>query len=71
MTRINKSDSERTILITAYKYLNDDKTTTLIDSQGNSIEMSDFELGQRVEVNGLELSGGMIVGDQIQIKPRR
>ncbi len=74
---INQGDNpnivvaEKIILITEYKYLNEIQSTELIDKYGNAIEISDLELGQRVIVDGLELSDEIIVGEQIQVKPKK
>ncbi len=63
--------AEKTILIAEYKYSNEIQSTQLMDNHGNAIEISDFEIGQRVIVNGLEFSDEIIVGQQIQVKPKK
>ncbi len=74
---INQGDSpnvvvaEKIILITEYEYLNEIQSTQLIDKNGNTIEISDFEIGQRVILNGLKLSDEIIVGEEIQVKPQK
>jgi hypothetical protein len=73
---INQGDSpnlvvaEKTILITEYEYLNETQSTKLISDSDNTIEITDFETGQRVIVIGLKLPDESLVGEQIQIKPK-
>ncbi len=63
--------AEKTILITEYKYSNTIQRTQLLNNSGNTIEISDLEIGQRVIVEGLELSDKTLVGEQIQVKPKK
>lgn len=63
--------AEKIILITEYSYLNEIRRTKLIDTHGNTIDISDLEIGQRVIVDGIELSNKSLVGEQIQVKPKK
>ncbi len=63
--------AEKTILIRDYKYLNKIQSTKLINRNGSPIEISDLKIGERVIVNGLKLSDEIIVGEQIQVKPKK
>ena len=61
--------AERTILITAYRVMGEDdiQETELLGQDGQAIGLNDFDIGDRVTVSGLELSGDIMVGLQIQI----
>ena len=61
--------AERTILITAYRIMGENgiQETELLGQDGQTIGLNDFDIGDRVTVSGLELSGDIIVGLKVQI----
>lgn len=62
--------AEKIILIMEYSYLNEIQQTEMMDKYGNTIDISDLKIGQRVIVDGLELPDKTLVGEQIQVKPK-
>lgn len=63
--------AEETILVTTYREAGqaESRQTQLLGRKGETIEMSDFSIDQRVIVSGLRQSDGTIIGLRIRIDP--
>ncbi|WP_319524139.1 hypothetical protein [uncultured Desulfosarcina sp.] len=63
--------AEETVLITTYRETGqmESQQTQLLGRSGETLEMSDFTIDQRVIVSGLKQSDDTIIGLQIRIDP--
>lgn len=58
--------AEKKIDISEFKMGDKTYKTSLLDKQGNAVQLNAFQKGQRVLVRGFKLSGGVTVAEIIQ-----